>query len=81
MTDARSFLDAVLWANTANNPQTRLRRLAILSWLSGNDRDRFPTQAALAASLGMTRQAAHKQVDDLKAFCAVRAPKSVDEAA
>ena len=81
MNDTHAILDAVLWANTANNPQTRLRRLAILAWLSGNDRDRFPTLAALAASLGMSRQAAHKQVDDLKAFCAVRAPESVDEAA
>jgi len=57
MNDTHAILDAVLWANTANNPQTRLRRLAILAWLSGNDRDRFPTMAALAASLGMSRQA------------------------
>jgi len=80
MNSAQSIIDAVQWANISSNPQTRLRRFAILMWVSGRDRDRFPSLASLAASLGMSRQAAHQAVDDMKAFCLARVPDPVDEA-
>lgn len=78
MNSARHLVAAVLWANASSSPQTRLRRLEILAWLSGRDRDRFPTLTALADHLGVSRQAAHRAVDDLKAFVLADVDDPVD---
>ncbi len=75
---SRAMGAAVLWANASPSAETRLRRLAILSWKMGYDNDRFPTLAKLAASLGMSRQAAHQAVDDMQAFCLARVADPVD---
>lgn len=75
---SRAMGAAVLWANASPSAATRLRRLAILSWRMGFDQDRFPTLAALARSLGMSRQAAHQAVDDMQAFCLARVAPPVD---
>lgn len=70
ITQMNPFRDALprclLWCHCGRTGQTRIHRLAILTWLLGYDRDTLPTAAALARSLNVSAQAVNAQIDDLK---------------